>query len=858
MRHTFKSLALNLFRQGYSVIPITPHDIPSKSAGKQPAFEGWASADINETEILKWQAKYARYGVGIRTWHTPAVDIDCLDAEAAAHMRTFVESLAGFAPARVGRQPKTLLLYRANEPFTKVKSHTWVDDWGEENAVEILGAGQQFVAYGIHPKTVKPYEWITAEQPENTPALTGLEALTLEQARQIVDEFDRYADALGWTKHPKRHKSRGQYAEADEGRSAEADPDDWVDADDVKDKWEGTHEELAALMLTVPPAEDYDDWYPVLAALKDAEREPDEFRDIALEWSARASNFDEDAFDQKWDKGSFNRAGNNVFSIRTLMRKADTARMESEIEEEIVPEFAEARTLKEWDRAAERLRETPVFGTLREHAVIMACEHYKRITGKTIPTATKRFALSVDYSQFEPPEWIRPWVFIQTENIFVHRVSAMRLVPHAFNNTLARHTKAMNVTPEIFATQLCPIPMIDGTMYYPAAHGDMPGNVWVPTQTEEGEDFFMFQGKTFLNTFRPATIPAVADKLSKAGRMAADVVINYFRVQFPDDREFMRIMDWLAWVVNNPTKRVSYALLILGGQGSGKSIIKKFMTYMLGAENVGTVSNQIIHKSFSAWQAGNILKVIEEISVSGHRYDVMNVLKEPISNETLFIERKHRDGVEEVNTASWMAYTNDIAALPVTRLDRRWLIVRSQFKTKEHIQAYLAEHPTFFKDFERAFTRHAGQIKRFLADWTYSDDFDPTGHAPVTTSQEDMMYTAYDDFTDAILSCVDSAECAGITPDLIHSHAISVHVPREYRPSMRHVASRLEDIGYYRLGPGRVQVRLNGRLGTVYAREPEKWAFPNSPERYDLQRMVRAFEEHANEIETQDVIDAWR
>lgn len=858
MSQMFKSLALPVFRQGYSVIPITPHDAQTDNAGKVPAFKDWARMEITETSISGWLDRYARYGIGIRTWQTPAVDIDCLDDEAAAHMRSFVENTVGVAPARVGRAPKTLLLYRTTEPFTKVKSHTWLDEWGQENAVEILGAGQQFVAYGIHPKTVKPYEWVTPEHPALINALTGLEAISLFQARDIADEFDRYAEAMGWERHTKRHPSRGTYAEGDEGRSAEIDPDDWVDIDDIKEKWEGTVEELAELMLTVPPAEDYDEWYPVLAALKDAEREPDEFRDIALEWSARASNFDADAFDHKWEKGGFRRAGNNVFSIKSLMRKAEVMRMENDIEVEIVPQFAEAQTLKEWDLAAERLRETPVFGTLREHAVVVACEHYKRITGKTIPATTKRFALSVDYTQFEPPEWVRPWVFIQTENIFVHRTSSLRLVPHAFNNTMARHTKAMNVTPEVFVTQLCPIPMIDGTMYYPAAHGDMPGNIWVPTSSVEGEDFFEFQGKTFLNTFRPSTVPELPEKQTKAGRMAAEVVINYFQTQFPDNAEYVRVMDWLAWVINNPTKRINYALLILGGQGSGKSIIKKFMTYMLGAENVGTVSNQIIHKSFSGWQAGNVLKVIEEISVSGHRYDVMNILKEPISNETLFIERKYRDGVEEVNTASWMAYTNDIAALPVTRLDRRWLIVQSQFKTKEHVQAYLADHPEFYKDFERAFIRHAGQIKLFMSKWKYSEDFDPTGHAPVTLSQEDMMYTAFDDFTDAVLNAVDSAEYAGITPEIIHSHGLTVHIPRDLRPNMRHIASRLADIGYRRLGPGRVQARLNGRMGTIYARDPDKWRYPNNTDRFDIQRIQRHLEEHANEIETIDVIDAWR
>lgn len=39
----------------------------------------------------------------------------------------------------------------------KMSSAKFVDEKGEKHQVEILGAGQQFVAYGIHPETGKPY-----------------------------------------------------------------------------------------------------------------------------------------------------------------------------------------------------------------------------------------------------------------------------------------------------------------------------------------------------------------------------------------------------------------------------------------------------------------------------------------------------------------------------------------------------------------------------------------------------------------------------------------------------------------------------------------------------------------------------
>ncbi len=839
MKKYFSLYAQGLFDNGYSVVPITPIDakardkktgelVPMKSAGKAPGLKDWQSVTIDQDAITEWSRKYFRYGVGIRTWYTPAVDVDCLDADAAVYMRNFVEGLVGFAPARVGRAPKTLLVYRADEPFTKVKSHTWFDDFGEKNAVEILGAGQQFVAYGIHPATKKPYHWIGHESPLNTNGHLDLENITLAQARKIVDEFDRYAEEQGWEKADphKEPPQRGKLvsgAPEDDQVSGEVDEDDWVQSDDVKDKWQGTYEEFEELIADLPPAEDYSSWFPRIAAIKDAEREPDEFKEIAREWSSRAENYDEDGFDDKWDNGNFRRTGAGSFGLHSLVKQVEDARMEKDILLRIIPMFEEADNIYEWDRAAERLRETPVWGTIREHAIDIACEHYKRVTGKKIPLATKKQALAVDHTQFEAPAWLEPWVFAETNNVFINKHTMTALVPHAFNNAHAQFTTRFGCTPEQFATALRPVPSVAGVMYYPDMHGEMEGSSWKAVRGVEGPEFFTYNGGVYLNTFDPKTLPELPEKITRKGKAAVEVVLNYFRTQFDDPDEYRHAMDWLAWVINNPTKRMKYALVVLGGQGSGKSIVKKFMQYMLGRVNVGTVNNQVIHKSFTGWQAGSILKVIEEISVSGHRYDVINALKEPISNETLFIERKGSDGQEEVNTASWMMYTNDIAALPINSGDRRFLIVRSVFRTKADVEAFNAENPTFFKDFEKAFTNYAGEIRLWFKDWQYSDDFDNGGHAPLTLSTEDMVDTAQDDFTVMVQDAVESGDVVGVTDELIHSYYLLSYIPRHVCPSMRHIASRLADLGYVKLGSKRVQVTVNGNRGTIYARDPQKW-----------------------------------
>lgn len=877
-----------LLDNGFAFIPISPLDakvrdkksnelVPFKNAGKAPLMPNWASVPVTQDSFDEWKRKYYRYGIGIRTWYNPAVDVDCLDPDAAKYMRNYVESNVGFAPARVGRAPKTLLLYRADEPFTKVKSNSWIDDWGNKNAVEILGAGQQFVAFGIHPNTKKPYEWIGLESPLNCHAAMDLEVITLVDARRIVDEFDRYAMEQGWEKlvhgdeqyePPQRGKLVSGRPEQDWFEDAEVDNDDWVDADDAKDKWQGTYEEFEALIDELPAAEEYSSWFPVIAAIKDAEREPDEFREIARDWSAKAASYDEAGFDDKWDSGNFRRTGSSTFSLHNLVKRVEDARMEKDILLRVIPLFESADNIYEWDHAAERLRETPVWGTIRDHAVEIACDHYKRVTGKKIPATTKKQALSVDHSQFDAPEWIEPWVFAEKDNLFINKYTKTALVPHAFNNSLAQYTTRLNCTPEQFATALRPVPVIHGVMYYPDMHGDMPGSSWKPERGLESEEFFRWQGKVFLNTFDPKTIPAVPEKLSRKGTKAVAVVEDFFRTQFVNDDEYRHAMDWLAWVINNPNKRITYSLVILGGQGSGKTIIKKFMSYMLGRENVGTVNNQVIHKSFTGWQAGSVMKVIEEISVAGHRFDVINSLKEPITNETLFIERKNREGQDEVNTASWMMYTNDIGALPINTGDRRFLVCRSRFRKKEETLAFLENRPNFFKDFEKAFKACAGEIRLWFRDWEYSDTFDHTsGQAPLTEATSDMIDTAQDDFTNSVMDAIESGEVQGVTSEVIHSGWLLRTLPRDIRPSDRHIASRLSEMGFTKLGAPRLQLAINNLRGSVYVKDPLKWVkdsymkadgkWKKTNEAIDTKALKEHLENQIAACAAKEVADTW-
>lgn len=824
----FKKLGKKLFDNGYNFLPIIPAHAKHSQAGKAPSIKGWQKNEVSKNQVNEWVSKFPFHNIGINTRFTPAVDIDCTDSDGVEFIKNFVVSEFGQSPLRVGNAPKCLLLFATEDPFTKVKSHTWKDDWGDTHHVEILGSGQQFVAFGIHPKTQREYEWVNGDSPLDTHSDMDLPLLTLEGAQRIALEFDKYAKGQGWKKVDKIPAiNGGDEAETWAGNGVASDEDEWFDEDMFKVKWDGTVDELAEILEDLPPEETYDKWFPVIAALKDAESEPDEYREIAREWSAKADSYSEEGFDDKWENGAFNRIVGQVSSITSLVKKVERIRVEAEVLEHIIPSFDDCLDLADWKANAGRLRDTPVFGTVRDVAVEKALEIFKQVTGmKKVPRSAVE-DLAFDYSQFDPPAWLDPWVFTKRKGLFIDKRTFVEIGPYAFNHVNAKAMRETGVKKkaDLFAAEDCPVPVVDGVMYYPLMHGGIKDNEWSPALGLDDPRFFTYEGSTYLNTFDPDSLPEMPETYSKADLRAIKTVKNFFEVQFPDDKERRYIMDWLSWVVNNPTRKINYMMIVVGCEGSGKSIIKKFMTYMLGGRrNVGTVSNTVLQKSFNSWATGDILKVIEELSVPGHRYDVVNILKEPITNESLQTEAKFATAEETVNTASYLAFTNDKGGLPVGEESRRYLVVSSAFQEREQVLRYSAANPRFFKSFELAFLRHSGAIRKWFGEWEYSANFNNEGHAPEDTkAKAEMRELNTDIFIDAMENAISSGDVPGITEEVIHSRGVSNVLEKIGMKASSATTRRLSDMGYRLPGGVRHRVRLDGEQGTVYVRNVDKW-----------------------------------
>lgn len=762
---------LDLWGNGYTIVPIYSPDADKKGAGKRPIGEDWQQTINSKEEIQGWARRYTNNGIGILTKRTPAVDIDVYDADAADHMAAWVEENVGFAPCRIGQQPKRLFLFRTDAPFSKVKSGVWEDDFGQRHAVEILADGQQFVAYGIHPDTKKEYYWTGHDNPLNHSAELDLEPLTLESAREIASEFDRYAAEQGWTRV--KRPINGHEAEGI------ADDDDWASMADVQ-KWDGTYEDLRDIVMKYPNPEDYESWITVLAALQISCRNQDEAKDIAREWSAQANNYDEAEFDHKWDKGFDHNAGRLVTLGTIIKTVRDIEKAEAE---EAAVDFKEGfqscENMTDWNSWAESFKKAQIFGLTRKTVVVVAAEKYRQFNNFRLTAADKKELLGFDYGTKETPTWLKNFVFSKSNDAFIDKSTGDLISKGAFDVAFAKKCtfEEEKFKPTMYASEVKPIPMVWDGMYYPEMHGDMAGTRWRASEDLPGPEFFTdHQGRLWFNTFDPESIPEPAAELTKYDRKALEFIKDFFVVLFPNDKERGYVMDWMAWVVQNPTKRVNYSLLIRGAHGSGKTTLGVLMSAMLGRANVGYVSNSVMNGRFSEWAEGHILKIVEEIYDKGDRYSAVERQKEFITNDRFQVEPKGRKAKEVVNTSSKMMFTNHFNALPLDENQRRYLVVSTQAENHldmERVYGSASERSRFFKNVYRAIEGHAAAIKKWFMEWEIGEKFDPKGHAPQDTEAFAIMSDATGDgVTEVIVQMLRDGNTLGVCRDVIFSPSL--------------------------------------------------------------------------------------
>lgn len=810
---------LRLLEAGYQIIPI-PH------GRKGPVIDHWQRIDATADDVRVWAADgYANGNVGVLTKHTPAIDLDITDDAVAREMEAWCLEHLGDAPVRIGRAPKRLLVFRTDTPFRKLQA-TYVDPNGEKHKVEVLGEGQQFVAYGTHPDTRKPYEWVSLDELVEIDA-DALPLLTPEKAQAVLDQFAIVAKRHGWSL---RGRSTSQTMDDDDSALVA-----------FKAPLDISDEAVEEALAHVDQAEEYDRWVQVGMALHHQYDGGEKGLELWQQWSSQAANYDADAVESKWESFSAMPKDRAPVTAATLIKIA-----KENVQKEAVDAFNAAlaavrvcndehelfgKTIKQVIKAAESPYQVELAAKKIQDRVF-------ELTGTKMPIGTVRKAIAAvsrgpkeERGKHRLPAWCEGWVYVDSQDKFFHVESKKLLTERGFNATYDREVLSVeerlegHALPEHRASHMAlnvyNIPVVERLVYLPGF-----------------DSVLDVEGSPCANSYNPNSAPVIELPESDEQRAALAVVERHFELLFPAQRERDLLLDWLAYNVQFPGEKITWGVLIYGVEGAGKSFIHSLMTGVLGVANTKSVSIKAIRSEFTDWAEGAKLSFIEEVRQrSKDPFEIIESLKPYVTNEQVEIHPKGRRAYETINVTNYCAFTNYPDALPVGRKDRRYLVLSTSFLTAEEIEEFVRKNPDYFKALFDAAREHRGVLRGWLMGRRLSDEFDPKGRAPATRSKSEMIEVNLSDEAQAILDLLEDSTFPDMTETLLSTHRLCEQAPITHpvtMPQSRTLNTILGHLGFVYLGRFRT---LTGERSRFYTKRPR--LFPKDPkERGEVIRLA--------------------
>ena len=671
MNH-LKEHGLELIKQGYSIIPLVDRK-------KFPKEKQWQKIKAGASQLTQW-IKKGYTGAGVLCKTTPAIDLDIRDKELTLWMVDQVAEIAGRGPIRVGLSPKALLPFKTLKSFRKMSSKLFVnpnDEWEREkdgtvaankntgmpkfktHQVETLGDGEQFVAYGIHPDTDKPYKWSESLVDIHWDDLPTLGKV---QAKEIIHVFERKCTELGFkfvqkngTKeqrlidpeqsipavlptHPKSARppaiSSETHGDGGAGHGA-ASPtpsfEEW-DRQQLLDPGRIQIEDsVVCSALSAIPAEelDYFAWTKVGMALYHQFDGSQDGFDFWEAWSAKdAARFEPDGMPEKWK--TFNTSPGQVpITFRTVLKMSEAGRKKVDMLGEYVDRYVYVESEGTvHDLYGPPHKPNPPIKNFRER------------------TANDEMEIMVSAPLKDDPDRHLPKMFL---------VSAIWL----------KHDERKWVSDHIYLPN-------DGT----------------------GSRIVESQGYNYLNTFRMPEFPKpnMSHIPNAPESCKLTLYINPFFIHmkylFPIYEEREWFIDWMALNLQHPDRRCKVTPLHISlHHGTGRGWLVSLMGQLLGHWNcTKTKMSDVIEGAWGNYLDRSLLCCIEEVHEGSRPYAVSETLRDILTEDTLQLNVKY-GGIETKRVyTNFFFMSNRADALVLTEADRRINVFRNDSPPKD--QAY--------------------------------------------------------------------------------------------------------------------------------------------------------------------------
>ncbi|MBE0471205.1 MAG: PriCT-2 domain-containing protein [Methyloprofundus sp.] len=587
-----------------------------------------------------------------------------------------------------------------------------------------------------------------------------------------------------------------------------------------------------------PEGLDYDDWMRTGAALNHQFQGSQQGYELWLEWSKRSSKHDPRQMPMKYKSFgrkskeklvkfssvifAINNAGVTLANVRSASGKVFDGEIDDSDNEQIgsvfdqlLAEASKVATMEEYDAYKKKVKCYNEILLPSDYRAMIAAELANgigkdmRITRSDIkralvPSRTER---KVEKKCDKLPSYLADWVYVEMTCEFVNTRLGYAIKREAFNAKFDRMPEVVmsEKSAAAFALNDCHLTTVVDKVFWPGA-----------------ELYFETDGKLMVNDYRHSGVPP-ADVITADGQKAIQMVLDHVAFTIEDAREQRILLDWLAYVVQHPGKRVNWALLLQGAQGVGKSYFVELLQHVMG-DLVRNLDPTAIAGRFTGWAHGSLVTAVEEIRINGtNRYEVLDRMKPFITNRTVQIEEKGRDHRTVPNFTSYFLLTNHRDAIPLSAGDRRYCVLFSRVQSEEQLykeKGGAKGAAAYFDELFSATLEHAPAIARWLLDYKISADFDPKGRAPETKAREFMQQVSVSPERSVVEDCIAGNECAVINSEVVDITWLNglAGADGTELPKTRALSAVLLEMGYSPIDGRRVKIKKTNAYHYVWTK----------------------------------------
>lgn len=575
----------------------------------------WATVPLSDAEV-RAAGLLPTKNVGLRAASFPAIDIDVSSEAARELIEEAVELTFGEAPTRVrAGSPRSLMVFRAAGDVPPTKKHLkFTLGDGLTHAIDFLGLGQQYLIAGTHPSGTE-YGW--REGRELTAwGVDGLPVVTAADLDAFFQHLPAVIEAAG-----------GSLVTVSQSRFRDGGGEgagfNVLDLDPMCEP-----EDALAALRGMPNTEANfprrEDLVSVVSAFRAAlGRRSEEFRGEAEAWATAHGWCEAEYFDKVWGSLEFSRVGPDFLFLRA--RKAG------------------------WKGGAKLDFSTGVPSVEEAEAQIEAVQAVHDEEQAAVSTAAKLLT------------------YWPEEQTWIVRASGERLAHGALNH----HAIGMNVAPAGKTGILSAAAKLRNSRLVQ----DIVGVTYAPGRDRVFTWKWAGREGPHFNRWRsgiPANVPA------SVGDADVKPWLAHLEWLYPSAEEREEYIRWMAFILQNPGRKVRWAPILLGAQGVGKDLSLKPLVFALGEDNVSEISPAILMEKWTYYYEKQLC-IVQEMTRQT-KMEVYERLKADITGtgaDTLIVEHKGQKQYPIPNTLAYIFMTNHPDAFNIAPDDRRFFVLKA-------------------------------------------------------------------------------------------------------------------------------------------------------------------------------------